>query len=74
MPLERFRYGQRVRISDPHHHLFERRGTVVVVSERNGSARVRIEGGLPDDQNIILEGIAYPDETILYPGHCEAIR
>ncbi len=72
--MERFRYGQRILVTDHRHPLFERRGTVVQVRDKDGAARVRIERGLPAGQEIVLEGVAYPDETILYPGHCEPLR
>jgi len=71
VPLERFRYGERIEITDPHHHLCGRRGTVIQVRDADGAARVRIEGGLPESQTIVLDGIYYDDETILFPGHCE---
>jgi hypothetical protein len=35
---------------------------------------VRIERGLKPGQSIVLDGIEYPDETILFPGHCELAR
>jgi len=72
--MTRFRYGERVMVADPVHHLYRRHGTVVQVRDRDGAARVRIERGLPEEQWIILDGTPYPDETILFPAHCERSR
>lgn len=72
--MTRFRYGERVEVADPAHHLFRRRGTVQQVRDSDGAARVRIERGIPEDQWLILDGETFPDETILHPGHCERTR
>jgi ribosomal protein L35AE/L33A len=72
--VTRFRRGQRVVVADPGHHLYQRKGTVIQVRDRDGAARVRIERGLPPGQSIVLDGIEYHDETILFPGHCELTR
>jgi hypothetical protein len=72
--MERFRYGDRVWIADPRHHLHGRRGTVVQVRDADGAARVKIEGRLEDHDQLVLEGIRYENETILFPGHCERAR
>ena len=72
--MERFRYGDRVVVADPRHHLYGRRGTVVQVRDADGAARVKIEGRLEQRDTLVLEGIAYDNETILFPGHCERAR
>ena len=72
--MTRFRRGDRVVVADPGHHLYQRRGSVLQVRDRDGAARIRIERGLPEEQWIVLDGIKYPDETILFPGHCERVR
>jgi hypothetical protein len=72
--MERFRYGERVMVTNPAHRLFERRGTVIQVRDRDGAGRVRIERGLPSGESIVLEGTEYPDETILSPTDCERAR
>jgi len=72
--MDHFRYGERVEVADPGHHFYRRRGTVLQVRARDGAARVRIERGIPPEQWLILEGETFPDETLLYPGHCERVN
>jgi hypothetical protein len=72
--VERFRYGQRVRVSDRAHYLYDRAGTVTRVREVDGAGVVHFDRPLPEATQLILEGVRYERDTILFPHHCELVR
>jgi hypothetical protein len=72
--VERFRYGERVRVADPRHHLYERVGVVTRVRDADGAAVVEMDKPIPYEAQLVLQGIRYERSAILFPGHCERLR
>jgi hypothetical protein len=71
--VQRFRYGERVVVSDPRHHLYERSGTVTTV-RGDGAGVVQFDRALPEAVQLVIRGIRYERESIVYPGHCRRLR
>lgn len=72
--MKHFRTGQRVQVTSPTHHLYGRKGTVRSLNVGDGGAVVAIDGGLPDDQCVILDGQHFHDRTVLLPQDCSPVR
>lgn len=72
--MDRFRNGDHVEVVDDRHPLLGRRGRVIQVRDADGCGRVVIERGLKDHECIVLEGVRFPDQTFLFPGHCRKLR
>jgi hypothetical protein len=72
--VERFRYGERIRVTDRSHHLYGREGTVLQVRDADGCGRVKFDRDLPPLQQIVLEGVRFRDQAFIFPGHCDRIR
>jgi hypothetical protein len=72
--MDRFRPGQRVIVTDRSHPLYEHRGKVLHLNTAGAGAVVAIEGGLPDEQSIVVDGELRSDRTILQPHQCRELR
>jgi len=72
--MDRFRYGERVRIVDRAHYLHGREGTVIQVRELDGCGRVRFDRDLPAERQLVLEGVRFTDQAFVFPAHCDRVR
>lgn len=72
--MERFHYGERVRVTDPAHHLYGREGTVIQVRTLDGCGRIEFDRALPDPYQTVLQGVRFARQSFLFPGHCERLR
>lgn len=72
--MDRFRSGQRIVVVASGHPLEGRRGTVRRLNVGDRGASVAIDGGLPDDDSIIIDGEPCHDRTILQPQQCRELR
>ena len=72
--MERFRYGERVRVADQRHHLYERVGVVTRVRDAVGAAVVEMDKPFPEAAQLVIQGVRYERSAIVFPGHCERLR
>lgn len=72
-PMGRFRAGMRVDVIQTGHPLEGRRGTVRHLNVGDSGAVVEIDGGLPPDECLIMDGIEFPGRTVLMPFMCREV-
>ena len=72
--MDRFRYGERVRVVDRAHYLYGREGTVIQVRDVDGCARVRFDRDLPLERQLVLDTVRFRDQALVFPAHCDRVR